>query len=54
MNVRALANISGAVGERTTGDEFTVDAATAKSLIERGLIEEVKNTPAPKADKAKE
>ncbi|RMM85916.1 Prophage PssSM-03, Orf23 [Pseudomonas coronafaciens pv. coronafaciens] len=54
MNVRALATISGAVGERTAGDEFTVDAATAKSLIDRGLAEEVKNTPTPKTEKAKE
>ncbi|WP_187292087.1 hypothetical protein [Pseudomonas syringae] len=54
MNVRALATISGAVGERTAGDEFTVDAATAKSLIDRGLVEEVKSTSAPKVDKANE
>ncbi|KPW88762.1 MULTISPECIES: hypothetical protein [Pseudomonas syringae group] len=54
MKVRALASLSGAVGDQNTGDEFSVDAATAKSLIDRGLVEEVKDTPAPKADKAKE
>ncbi|WP_201025297.1 hypothetical protein [Pseudomonas syringae] len=54
MKVRALASLSGAVGDQNTGDEFSVDAARAKSLIERGLVEEVKDAPAPKADKAKE
>jgi len=54
MKVRALASLSGAVGDQNTGDEFSVDAARAKSLIERGLVEEVKDAPAPKVDKAKE
>ncbi|EGH74405.1 hypothetical protein [Pseudomonas syringae] len=54
MKVRALASLSGAVGDQAEGDEFSVDAARAKSLIDRGLVEEVKDTPVPKADKAKE
>ncbi|KPW62573.1 Uncharacterized protein ALO80_03143 [Pseudomonas caricapapayae] len=54
MKVKAIANFSGAVGDQAEGDEFSVDAARAKSLIERGLVEEVKDAPVPKADKAKE
>ncbi|RMP33616.1 MULTISPECIES: hypothetical protein [Pseudomonas syringae group] len=52
MKIRALASLSGAVGDQTEGDEFSVDAATAKSLFDRGLAEEVKDAPAPKGDKA--
>ncbi|RMN87252.1 hypothetical protein ALQ50_02933 [Pseudomonas coronafaciens pv. coronafaciens] len=54
MKIRALASLSGAVGDQTEGDEFSVDAATAKSLFDRGLAEEVRDAPAPKAEKAKE
>ncbi|MEE4915763.1 hypothetical protein V2K41_15930 [Pseudomonas alliivorans] len=54
MKVRALASFSGAAGDRTAGDEFSVDATVAKSLIDRSLAEEVKDPSAPKADKAKE
>lgn len=51
MKVRSKANLSGAVGERVPGDEFTVDAKTGASLLERGLVEQVDETSAKKADK---
>ncbi|SEO42741.1 hypothetical protein [Pseudomonas sp. Snoq117.2] len=53
MKVRALASLSGAVGDREPGDEFDVKAEDGRQLIERGLVVEVdaKTTkPAPKAE----
>ncbi|MDT3720347.1 hypothetical protein [Pseudomonas oryzihabitans] len=55
MKVKALASLSGAVGDREPGDEFDVKAEDGRELIERGLVEEVgakttKPTPAPKAE----
>jgi hypothetical protein len=41
MKLRALGNLSGAVGEKAKGDEFTADATVGKSLIERGLAVQV-------------
>lgn len=54
MKVRALGNLSGTVGDRVEGEEFVVDATTAQSLIDRGVVEEIKDAPAPKVYKAKE
>jgi hypothetical protein len=54
MKVRALGELSGTVGDRAAGEEFSTDATTAKSLVERGLVEEVKEDSAPKAPKDKE
>lgn len=56
MKVVALGNLSGAIGERTKGEEFAVDAKTGADLIGRGLVRE-SNEPQPtakKADQAKE
>lgn len=53
MKVRALASLSGAVGDREPGDEFDVKAEDGRQLIERGLVVEVdaKTTkPAPKTE----
>lgn len=56
MKVRALADLSGTVGDRATGDEFVTDATTAQSLIDRGLVAKVdEDSSAPaKPAKAKE
>ena len=43
MKVRALAELSGTVGDRAAGEEFTTDATTGRSLIDRGLVEEIKD-----------
>jgi hypothetical protein len=51
MKVRSKAHISGAVGERAPGDEFTVDAKTVESLLARDLVEPVEESPAKKAEK---
>ena len=39
MKVKALANLSTAQGWKAAGEEFTVNAADAEDLIERGLVE---------------
>lgn len=56
MKVRALADLSGTVGDRAAGDEFVTDATTAQSLIDRGLVAKVdEDSSAPaKPAKAKE
>ena len=57
MKVRALGKLSGAVGERAKGEEFTVDAKTGAGLVLRGLVEEVSEPAAsekPKEKPAKE
>ncbi|MDN7144091.1 hypothetical protein KC131_25940 [Pseudomonas sp. JQ170] len=56
MKIRALGPLSGAVGERTKGEEFEVSAEDGKGLIVRGYAEEVleKATKPAKSDQAKE
>ncbi|WP_286917797.1 MULTISPECIES: hypothetical protein [Pseudomonas] len=56
MKVRALADLSGTVGDRAAGDEFVTDATTAQSLIDRGLAAKIEDdASAPtKPAKAKE
>lgn len=56
MKVRALADLSGTVGDPAAGDEFVTDATTAQSLIDRGLVAKVdEDASAPaKPAKAKE
>ncbi|MGE6387376.1 hypothetical protein ACQKEN_17130 [Pseudomonas sp. NPDC078416] len=39
MKVKALASLSTAQGWRAAGEEFTVNAADAEELVERGLVE---------------
>ena len=39
MKVKALASLSTAQGWKAAGEEFTVSAAEAEELIERGLVE---------------
>lgn len=41
MKVIAKAVLSGAVGNRAVGEEFTVDAKTGAGLVARGLVTEV-------------
>ena len=53
MKVRALADLSGTVGDRAAGDEFVTDATTAKSLIDRGLVAEAEDTTSAPAKPAK-
>lgn len=55
MKVIALGNLSGATGERSKGEEFTVDTKTGAELVNRGLVREVLESPeAKKAEAAKE
>ena len=51
MKVIALGYLSGAVGDRSKGEEFVVDAKAAAALVARGLVEEVV-APAPPLEKA--
>ncbi|WP_037010767.1 hypothetical protein [Pseudomonas lutea] len=57
MKVKALASLSTAQGWKAAGEEFTVNAADAEELIERGLVERsaaepvAEPEPAPKAPK---
>jgi len=53
MKVRALADLSGTVGDRAAGEEFATDATTAKSLIDRGLVVEIKDEAGAPAKPAK-
>jgi hypothetical protein len=46
MKVRALASISGPMGRKALGDEFTLNAADAKDLVDRKLVEVVEEAPA--------
>lgn len=39
MKVKALASLSTAQGWKAAGEEFTVSAAEAEELIQRGLVE---------------
>lgn len=41
MKVIALGNLSGAIGEKAKGEEFTVDAKTGTDLVTHGLVREV-------------
>lgn len=48
MKVRALASISGPQGRKVAGEEFVVNAADGKDLIDRKLVEQVaESAPAP-------
>lgn len=51
MKVVALGNLSGAIGDRVKGEEFTVDAKVGADLVNRGLVQAV-NEPAPAVEKA--
>lgn len=52
--IKAHANGYGAKFEKATGDEYEIPDASAKTLIDEGLIEEVKGDDAPaKAGKTK-
>ncbi len=53
MKVRALADLSGTVGDRAAGDEFVTDATTAQSLIDRGLVAKVDDDASAPAKPAK-
>lgn len=46
MKLRALASISGPMGSHVAGEEFVVDAASGKELIDRRLAEAVEDAPA--------
>jgi hypothetical protein len=54
MKVVAKANLSGAVGDRVPGEEFTVDAKTADDLVGRGLVEKVEQPKETKPEKTQE
>lgn len=53
MKVRALADLSGTVGDRAAGDEFVTDATIAQSLIDRGLVAKVDDDSSAPAKPAK-
>lgn len=53
MKVRALADLSGTVGDHAAGDEFVTDATTAQSLIDRGLVAKVDDDAGAPAKPAK-
>lgn len=52
MKVKALARLSTASGWREPGEEFTVNAAEADALVERGLVERSGAEPEQVADPA--
>ncbi|MBK5008388.1 hypothetical protein IAE33_000248 [Pseudomonas sp. S60] len=56
MKVRALASLSGPMGEKAVGEVFDVKAEEGRSLIENNQAEEVtaatKATDKPKAETA--
>lgn len=52
MKVKALARLSGRAGEREKEETFDLEAAHARELIERGLVEEVKTSSGDSAKKA--
>jgi len=56
MKVTALGNLSGAVGEKSKGEDFTVDSQTGADLISRGLVRAADEQQAipKKAEPAKE
>lgn len=49
MKVRALASFSGPTGRKSVGEEFSINQADAKELIERKLVEEIAEAPAKPA-----
>lgn len=51
MKVKALANLSGKIGDRAAGEEFAVGAAEGRELIDRGLVVEVEGSTAAKSTK---
>jgi hypothetical protein len=52
MKVKALASLSTANGWKAAGEEFTVNAADAEELIERGLAERSVAEPTVEAEPA--
>ncbi|WP_062391101.1 hypothetical protein [Pseudomonas abietaniphila] len=52
MKVKALASLSTAQGWKAVGEEFTVNAAEADALVERGLVERSGAEPDQVADPA--
>lgn len=52
MKVKALASLSTAQGWKAAGDEFTVNAADAEGLVERGLVERSAVDPAAEVEPA--
>lgn len=50
MKVKSLASLSTAQGWRSVGEEFTVNAAEADALVERGLVERLDVASLPAAD----
>jgi hypothetical protein len=49
MKVRALANISGPMGHKNAGEEFSVNQAEGKDLVDRKVAAEVNEAPAKPA-----
>lgn len=41
MKLKALGDLSGAVGEKAKGEEFITDKTTGKALVARGIAVEV-------------
>lgn len=57
MKIRALGPLTGASGERETGEEFVVAKEYGDALIQRGYAEEVTEAavaPAAKSGKAEQ
>ena len=52
MKVKALASLSTAQGWRAAGEEFTVNAADAEELIERGLVEQSAAEPPAEVERS--
>lgn len=50
MKVKALASLSTAQGWKAAGEEFTVSAAEAVELVERGLVERSAVDPAAEVE----
>ena len=56
MRVIALGNLSGAIGEKAKGEDFTIEAKIGAELISRGLVRaaDEPQLPVKKADQVKE
>jgi hypothetical protein len=46
MRLKALGDLSGAVGDKAKGEEFTTDKTTGSALIARGIAVEVTDSAA--------
>ena len=53
MKLRALARISGPMGNRVPGEEFVVDAATGRDLVDRRIAEQADEVPVAAAHPVK-